>query len=122
MALSGCGSSNGAPTVAWVQGVAISRVSLEHRMEIDNALVQGASARIPVPDPPSYARCTAAADTAQARLKRHRRLSTQQLREHCARVYAQLRNRALAFLVTASWLEGEAAGEGISVSRAELEA
>jgi hypothetical protein len=121
IALSGCGPS-GAPAVASVQGVAISQGALAHRMDVENARLQGASTRIPVPDPPRYARCTAAADAAQARLKRHRPISKRLLGMRCARVYIQLREKALAFLVTAEWLQGEAAAQGISVSRSEVDA
>jgi hypothetical protein len=121
IALSGCGPS-GVPAVASVQGVAISQGALAHRMDVENARLQGASTRIPVPDPPRYARCIAAADVAQARLKRHRPLSKRRLRQRCARVYSQLRDQALAFLITAGWLQGEAAAQGISVSRSEVDA
>jgi hypothetical protein len=120
--LAGCGSSNGVPAVARVDGIAISRASLAHRIEVENARLQGASLRIPVPDPPSYLHCTVAAQAAQSHLKRHPGLSPQQLRQRCARVYAQLRDGALAFLITADWLQGEAAAQGITVSHSEVAA
>jgi hypothetical protein len=122
IALSGCGASSGASAVAWVHGIPISRTSLAHRMEVENARLQGASVRIPVPDPPGYPRCTAAAQAAQGRLTRHRRLSAQQLRQHCARVYTQLEHKALAFLITANWLEREAATQRVAVSPREVAA
>jgi hypothetical protein len=120
-ALSGCGSSN-ASTVASVQGVAISRVSLTHRMSIENNRLQGAAASIPVPDPPRYRRCVAAAETAQGHLKRQRQLSRVELRRQCAKVYAELKDKALAYLITSDWLRAEAAAQGIVVPESEVDA
>jgi hypothetical protein len=122
IAFTGCGSSNGVHAVAWVGGAPISRASVAHRMEIENRRLQGASASIPVPDPPSYARCTAAAQAEQARLKHHRPLPAQQLRRRCARVYVRLKDKAVAFLITADWLEGEAATQRVAVLPSEVAA
>jgi hypothetical protein len=93
-----------------------------HQMVIENAQQQGAGAQIPVPDPPSYVRCIAAADAVQARSKHGTKLSRQELRRRCAQVYAQLRDAALAFLITADWLQGEAATQGVAVSSSEVDA
>jgi hypothetical protein len=120
VSLIACGSAR-APMVASVAGRAISQASLAHWMEIERLQSQGASTQIPVPDPPSYARCAAAAGADQLRLKRRRLLSANELRKRCATVYAQLRDRALAFLITADWLEGEAARWGVVVSQGEVE-
>jgi foldase protein PrsA len=118
----GCGRSN-VSTVASVQGVAISRASVAHRMSIENARSQSTSVQIPVPDPPGYSRCIVAASAAQVQLKsRQRQLSRQELRQRCAQVYVELKQKALAFLITADWLEGEAAVQGIRVLPSEVDA
>jgi hypothetical protein len=122
MVLGGCGGSGGASTVASVQGVGIARASLVHRMSIENAQLQGPSAQIPVPDPPGYKRCIAAAGAVQVLLKNRRQLTPKQLRRQCARVYVQLTHKALAFLITADWLQSEAAARGISVLPSEVNA
>jgi hypothetical protein len=44
------------------------------------------------------------------------------LRQRCAKLYAQLRDGALAFLITADWLQAEAAAQGVSVSPSEVDA
>jgi hypothetical protein len=122
MALVGCGISSRVSTVASVQGVGISRAALAHQLSIANAQLQGPSTHIAIPRPPGYERCTDAANAAQVRLKNGRRLDRQQLRAQCARVYLELKERALAFLITAEWLKAEAAARGIRVSQAEVEA
>jgi hypothetical protein len=93
-----------------------------HQMAIENAQQQGGPAQIPVPDPPNYVRCIAAAASVQARSKHGTKLSTQELRRRCAQFYAQLRDGALAFLITADWLQGEAATQGVAVSSSEVDA
>ena len=91
-------------------------------MSIENAQLQGPSTQIPIPDPPSYEHCIVAASAAQRSLKHRRQLARQQLRQQCARVYAELRDKALAFLITAEWLKGEAAVQGIRVPPSEASA
>jgi hypothetical protein len=117
--LSGCGATR-APTVASVQGSPISQARLAHWISVESAQSQGSSTRVPAPDPPTYVRCVAAAGAAQSRSTGPRRATTRTLRERCARTYAQLRNKALAVLITADWLEDEATGQGISVSSSEV--
>jgi hypothetical protein len=116
VALAGCGATKD-PTVAHVQDQAISQVSLTHWMAVENS-----PSSIPVPQPPSYRRCVAAANRVQVQTKRRRLLSPQALRARCAQVYVELRHKALAFLITAGWLQAEAAAQGIVVSASEVNA
>jgi hypothetical protein len=113
--ISGCGGV-GDPVVASVGGHAISARSLGHWMRIENARSQ-----ISVPDPPAYRRCSAAASVLQRRLGPRRRLDRDALRDRCAAVYRLLERKALGFLITADWLELEAAAQGISVSASEVQ-
>jgi hypothetical protein len=120
--LAGCGGGGGdagPPAVASVQGNPISYASLEHWIRVKNASLYGPVA--PLPDPPHYRRCIAGADALRARSK-HRPLSPQGLRKRCAGIYSQLEDKALAFLITAKWIEGEAAARGVRVSPADVEA
>jgi hypothetical protein len=120
--LVGCGVGSRVLTVASVEGAGISRTALAHQLSIANARLQGPSTQIPIPDPPGFERCIAAANAAQVRSKNRRRLTRRQLRAQCQRVYVELKDRALAFLITAQWLKGEAAAHGIVVSQSEVQA
>jgi foldase protein PrsA len=106
--------------VATVQGRPISQALLAHWISVESAQAHGSSTEVPVPEPPTYSRCVAAAGAAQSQSASPRRASTQELRRQCAQTYARLRKKALAFLITADWLQGEAAAQGISVSASEV--
>jgi hypothetical protein len=122
--VAGCGggdtsSGTTSPYVATVQGRPVSAASLAHWIRIENARLYGPAA--PFPDPPRYRRCAAAAKLLRARSERPP-LPPRELRLRCARTYTQLKDKALAFLITAKWIEGEAAARGIRVSPAEVKA
>jgi len=119
LALAGCGAAKALSPVASVQGRPISRASLAQWVRIENARLYGSSA--PFLDPPRYDRCVAAANVLQARSKRPP-LASRALRKRCVRVYAQLEDKALAFLITAKWIEGEAAAQGVHASPSEARA
>jgi PPIC-type PPIASE domain len=119
MTLSSCDATR-ARTVASVQGRPITQAQLAHWIRVENAQTHGSSTEVPVPEPPTYSRCVAAAGAAQSQSASPRRASTQELRRQCAQTYARLRKKALAFLITADWLQGEAAAQGISVSASEV--
>jgi hypothetical protein len=122
LALLGCGGGGGGePAVAWVRGSAITESTLTHWTHVEQAQ-SAPSSRIPLPDPPSYRRCIAATRAALGVSKASRRLSHEALRKRCATLYVRSKEKALAFLITAEWLQGEAAEDGISVSRADVEA
>jgi hypothetical protein len=121
--LAGCGAGDAspptAPAVASVQGKPISRAALTHWMHVQSARHYGLAA--PFPDPPRYSHCVAAGNALRARSSKAP-LAPQDLRRRCANVYAQLKDKALAFLITAKWIEGEAAARGVRVSPADAEA
>jgi hypothetical protein len=116
LVLQGCGATSN-PPVAHVQDTAITRSALAHWMSVYNA-----PSPIPVPDPPRYDGCIAAASAEQVGMRRRPLMSRPALRARCAVIYTKVRNEALAFLITAKWLTGEAAARGITVSPGEADA
>lgn len=125
VAVSACGASEKVPSaatvVASVQDSQISQGQLEHWMHIENARLEGRSASVGVPDPPRYRHCVATAEALRTRRKRPP-LSQGALRDRCAKVYRHVEDAALTFLITARWLEGEAAEEGVHAARSQAEA
>lgn len=67
-----------------------------------------------LPIPPHYTACVAN----QRKIKRQ--ATTAELHQICLLQYVATRRQALAFLITSSWLTGEAADEGVKVSGNEV--
>jgi len=68
-----------------------------------------------VPDPPGYGNCIAR-EQAQGSPS-----SQVELLRECRQQYGALRRRALELLISAAWLTGAAAGEGVHISGAQVE-
>jgi hypothetical protein len=113
--LAACGGDshrpgNGAPpaVVARVGNVAIPNATLAHWM----------TAMAPqhvLPNPPDYKACVAHDQAREAQS------TTAQAREACAKEYQEVRQQALGFLISSRWLIGEAAAEGVPVTRQDVE-
>jgi foldase protein PrsA len=118
---SGCGGG-GVPSnaVATVDGEPISKQSLDRWL----AVVASVSGRptTAIPKPPDYETCIAHKRTAAPAAGKGKAKPTDaQLSQQCKAEYEALRDQALGQLIMFSWLEGEAADMGISVSEDEVE-
>jgi hypothetical protein len=67
-----------------------------------------------VPDPPNFTACIASLRGAAPRS------TTPRLKQECQTKYAELREGTIETLINADWVRGEAAGEGVHVSDAEV--
>jgi hypothetical protein len=119
-----CGSSN--EVVARVAGVGtITKGAVEHWIPIEARLVYATVPKRPVPEgavptPPSYTACIAYLNTLARRPQEaSQRPTTAQLKENCAKQYAQLKQTVLNLLVGWNWIVGDGAAAGMHVTDAQ---
>jgi hypothetical protein len=107
--LGGCAGGGGTPerVAARVGGTPIAPATVTHWMSV-------MAIEHLVPDPPSFSGCIAHEE--QLALQS----SKEALKEECLHEYDELRQRALALLISAQWLIGEAAEEGLSSTGREV--
>jgi foldase protein PrsA len=113
--LAACGGSSHAaadngrpPVVARIGTAIIPNATLAHWM----------TAMAPqhvLPNPPAYAACVAHARA------REPQSTKAQARATCAQEYQEVRQQAMGFLISAQWLIGEAAAEGMPVTHQDVE-
>jgi foldase protein PrsA len=115
---------SGVPTdaIATVGNVTISRGAFDHWLVVaeKTAAASGSAASSPL-DPPSFTACVAFRRRQDPNAGSGRpRPTPARLVAECRRDYATVRNQVVPFLITAEWLRGEAAEQGITVTDAEV--
>ncbi|HWH10907.1 MAG TPA: peptidylprolyl isomerase [Solirubrobacteraceae bacterium] len=118
--LSACGSS-GVPSnaVAVVDGSPITKASFDHWLQIaENSMATTATAaHAPLPVPPDFTACIAFHRTNDPQpAKGQPAPTTAALKTECQQAYTSGLQQTMPFLITADWLQGEAAAQKISVS------
>jgi hypothetical protein len=111
--------------VVQVGGTPISKTLYQHWMRIGAATVE-----LPVPgqpppkpvayNPPGFSDCVVHLRTDSPRSNPNTPPTDRQLKTRCAQIYASIRARILAFLITGYWLRNEAIDRGVSFSEAEV--
>lgn len=85
------------------------------------AAMQDGGAKLSMPRPPDFAGCVAAKRKAAPKPARGQPAPTAaQLKQQCKQEYEALRDQVLQFLISAEWVQGEAAEQGIALTRAEM--
>jgi foldase protein PrsA len=118
--VAGCGGS-GVPSdaVAVVDGAPISMASFNHWMQIAENSIQttATGAHPPVPVPPDFTACVAYHKTNDpAPAKGQPAPTAASLKAQCQTAYTSGLQQTMPFLITADWLQGEAAEQKISVT------
>ncbi|MDQ3850117.1 MAG: peptidyl-prolyl cis-trans isomerase, partial [Actinomycetota bacterium] len=126
LATAGCGDSVPSDAVARVGSESIKRTTFDHWMKIAAVSTQGSTggtaANVSVPQPPAFTGCVANKQrTAPKPAKGQPRPTPAQLKAQCKQEYASLRDQVLQFLISAQWIQGEAADQGIKVSAKEID-
>jgi hypothetical protein len=96
--------------VARVGPTAINYATVEHLMALG-------SAPEPLPDPPAYTGCIAAANAGEGAAQQ----ADSQLKQGCVERYEHIRQSAISKAIHTQWLLGEAAEQGIRVSPADVQ-
>lgn len=119
-ALGACGNGVPSNAVARVGDATISKASFDHWLTIasnsSSASAPG-QAHAPVPDPPNFTNCVAYLQkTAPKPAKGTTTPTTAQLKSQCQLQFGALRDQVMQLLITADWLQGEAADQGVKAS------
>jgi foldase protein PrsA len=124
VALSACGGTSvPSNAVAVVDGSPITKASFNHWLQIaENSITQTTTgAHAPLPVPPDFTACVAfhrANDPKPA--KGQPAPTTAALKTECQQAYTSGLQQTMPFLITADWLQGEAADQKISVTAATV--
>ena len=122
-AIAGCGGGVPGDAVATVDGVSISKAAFNHWLTVavhSNAASTPGASIAPL-DPPNYTQCIAyhqKNDPKPAKGTPNPTPAT--LKASCQQLYTSARDQVVPFLITADWLQGEAADQGVKVTTAEV--
>jgi foldase protein PrsA len=120
VAFAACGGIPGDAVVS-VDGKSITKDTFNHWMSVASASSSAsAGAKPAVPVPPNYTACIAQAATAAKATKGAKTPSQKELKSQCATQYKSLQSEVLGFLISSSWVLGEASSLGVKVSDKEV--
>ena len=123
-ALLGLAACGGMPGNALVQvdGKSITKDTFSHWMSVaasSGASTTGGKAVVPVP--PSYTACIShLAATSPKPAKGQKAPTTAQLKSECVQQYKSLQQEVLGFLISSSWVIGEAKSVGVKLTDKEV--
>ena len=129
--LTACGESIPGNAVVKVDDTSIKKDDFNHWLEVaaisqasqaDPAAQQsGKKPVVNLPEPPDYARCVAdKKKSAPKPAKGRPATKDSEYVEQCKTEYEALRSTVLSFLISAEWIEGEAAEQDIKVAEADV--
>jgi len=113
-----CGSGIPGDAVAVVGSAPISKADFAHWEVVANDATQASTgvAAPPVPVPPDFTACIAAAKKQASSATE----TTAQLKALCKQQYSSLVSEVVNFLVQALWIEGEAVDRGVSATNSQV--
>jgi foldase protein PrsA len=118
--LAACGGIPG-NAVVQVNGTPITKSTFEHWMSVAAASSATTPGEKPViPDPPDYTACIAHLEATTPKTKGSKPPSKTLLKKECEQQYKSLQQEVLSFLISSSWVIGEAGALGVKVSDAEV--
>src|SRR4051812_39749655 len=126
-ALSACGSDNvPGNAVAKVDDETITNQAFQHWLTVAATSAQqqqpGAKGGAQIPKPPDFAECVANKQkTAPKPAKGQPKPTAAQLKAQCKQEYEGLRDQVMQFLISADWIQKEAADQGVKVTDAEIQ-
>jgi foldase protein PrsA len=125
-ALTACGSDSvPGNAVARVDNETITNQAFQHWLAVAATSSQqqpGQTGAAQVPKPPDFAACVATKEkTAPKPAKGQPKPTTTQLKAQCKQEYEGLRDQVMQFLISADWIQKEAASQGVKVSDAEVQ-
>ncbi len=122
VALVACGGGIPGNSVVQINGAnAISKEAFDHWLSVAASSGGASGEKAVVPDPPSYTACIAHLQaTTPAPAKGQKAPTTAQLKSQCEQQYKSLQQEVLGFLISSSWVLGEAKALGVNVSDKEV--
>src|SRR4051794_10110787 len=127
-ALTACGSDSvPGNSVARVDDETITNQAFQHWLKVaatsSQQGAQGAAKGAPqIPQPPDFAQCVAQKQKSAPKPAKGQPKPTEaQLKAQCKQEYEGLRDQVMQFLISADWIQKEAADQGVKVSDAEVQ-
>ncbi len=124
--IAGCGGSSvPSNAVAVVDGAPITKASFNHWMQIAENSLQATTigGHAPVPVPPNFTACVAYHRTSDPQPAKGQPAPTlAALKTECQQAYQSGLSQTMPFLITADWLQGEAAEQNIKITDAKVAA
>ena len=118
--LSACGGIPGNAVVT-VDGNSITKDTFNHWMSVAAASsATSAAAKPAIPVPPNYTACIAGSKAASKPAKGQSPPTEAALKSQCAQQYKSLQQEVLGFLISSSWVIGEAKSLGVKISDKEV--
>jgi foldase protein PrsA len=118
--LSACGGIPG-NAVVQVNGSSITKETFDHWMSVAAASSATTSGEKPaVPDPPDFTACIAHLESTTPKTKGSKPPSHATLKKECEQEYKSLQQEVLSFLISSSWVLGEAESLGVKLTDAEV--
>ena len=130
IALAACGDSIPGNAVVRVGDETIERTEFQRWMQIAAVSTQGLqqqegeneNAEVVVPRPPDFAQCVAdKRENAPEPAEGQPTPTAAQFKQQCQQEYETLRDQVLQFLISAEWILGEAADQGVRVTQEEID-
>jgi foldase protein PrsA len=123
--LSACGGGVPSNAVVQVGGTPITKAAFAHWMNVAAASSSPAGAtektKPPAPDPPDFTACIAHLEATTAKAAKGQPApSKAALKSQCEQQYKSIQQEVLGFLISSSWVLGEAAHLGVNVSDQEV--
>ncbi len=120
LALAACGGIPGDSVIS-VDGKGIKKTTFDHWMSVASASsATSAGGKPTVPDPPKYTACIANAKAQSKPAKGQKAPTEPELKKQCEQQYKSLQQEVLGFLISSSWVLGEANSLGVKVSDKEV--
>jgi len=125
-ALAACGGDSiPGNAVAKVGDSTITKSQFDHWMTIaaksSQQQTSATTAAVQIPKPPEFTECVAnKTKTAPKPAKGQPKQTPAQFKSQCKQEYENYRNQVMQFLISASWLQGESADQGVKVTDAEV--
>ena len=114
VSLAACGQGAGSAVVARVGRASVTKGALTHWISV---MAPGGQA----PDPPHYTACTARRRSELAQSSNGRpALTAAELAAECRQRYLQMQAGALEYLISAQWVIGEAADDGLTLTDGQV--
>src|SRR4051794_11149327 len=127
-ALTACGSDSvPGNSVARVDDETITNQAFQHWLKVaatsSQQGAQGAAKGAPkIPQPPDFAQCVAEKQKSAPKPAKGQPKPTEaQLKAQCKQEYEGLRDQVMQFLISADWIQKEAADQGVKVSDSEVQ-
>jgi len=123
--IAACGGGIPGNAVVQVNGTPITKTTFEHWMSVAAASTASSTgttgAKPAIPVPPHYTACIAHLEaTATKPAKGQSKPTKTDLKSECEQQYKSLQQEVLGFLISSSWVLGEAESLGVKVSDAEV--